>query len=76
MQTTGENYVVLWSPRQRLFHIETVSDMLKNNLRIYKQQTLGDYILVSFAKDFEQASEIADRFRGMHKTSEDAGEED
>jgi len=76
MQITNDTYVVLWSPHQRQFHIETVAVMLKTNLRIYANGTLGDYILLSFASDHDEAGRIADELRDLHKNQDDPGDDE
>ncbi len=75
MQITGGTYVVLWSPHQRHFHVETVSEMLETNLRIYAEHKLGDYILLSFAADHSEAHKIAGKLRQLHETPEEADED-
>ncbi len=58
-----DTYVVLWSPHQKAFHIETVGEMLRHNRDIFTDQGLGDYIVLSFAKSHEEAHAIADTYK-------------
>jgi hypothetical protein len=55
-----DDYVVLWSPHQKQFHVETVASMLKTNRRIFARQSLGDYIVLSF-EDSHKAAHAAAR---------------
>jgi len=63
----GNTHVVLWSPHQRQFHIETLKQMLDTNLRIYFAQNVGDYILLAFAKSSDEAGKIIDTLEAKLK---------
>ena len=60
-----DDYVVLWSPHQKCFHMETVDEMLKRNRSIFARQDLGDYIVLSFEKDHAAASDSIKKLREL-----------
>ena len=60
--TIGD-YVVLWSPHQNQFHVETINQMLTKNMNIFSRQSLGDYIVLGFEHSHEDASESCRRLR-------------
>lgn len=60
---TQETWVVLWSPHQECFHIETLGEMLRTNMRIYAEGLKGDYIFLGFAESSKQASEFIDKIK-------------
>lgn len=75
---THDTWVVLWSPHQECFHIETLGEMFRTNMRIYAEGLKGDYIFLGFAESSKQASEFIDqikermgnRSRGFEKLAE------
>jgi pyridoxine/pyridoxamine 5'-phosphate oxidase len=56
-------HVLLWSPSQRSFHIELVSQMLEKNSRIYFDNLPVDYVTLAFANTHEEAVEISNTLR-------------
>lgn len=60
---THDTWVVLWSPHQECFHIETLGEMLRTNMRIYAEGRKGDYILLGFAESSKEAAEFADHIK-------------
>lgn len=58
----GDGFVVLWSPDQNQFHVETINEMLESNIRIYLQQKRVGYIVLSFADSAEEAHQIIEMF--------------
>jgi hypothetical protein len=54
--------VVLWSPHQNAFSIETVDDMLKANLAVFLDGNKGDFILLGFAETLSNARDLGDVF--------------
>jgi len=56
---TEDDFAILWSPRQDVFHIETVQAMLETNRRIHMNRKAGDFIVLGFAKTRDEATELA-----------------
>jgi len=50
-----DDHVVLWSPHQKCFHVETVKEMLETNRQIFARQDKGDYIVLGFERTYEAA---------------------
>ena len=63
MEITESTYVVLWSPSQKCFHVETFDSMLATNRKIFAEQNKGDYIILSLARSHDEASEIVLKLR-------------
>lgn len=60
MKFNSDSYVVLWSPHQNVFHVQTVSEMIRQNRIIFKQQrTGGDYIVLGFARTQKEAQDAS-----------------
>jgi len=62
MEFNSNSYVVLWSPHQNVFHVQTVSEMIRQNRFVFNQQrTGGDYIVLGFARTREEAQAESSR---------------
>lgn len=53
-------YVLLWSPSQKCFHIELVSEMILENIQVYYGNLPGDYIVLQITNSHEEAANAAD----------------
>ena len=51
-------FVLLWSPSQKKFHIQTIGSMISDNMDAYKNGMPVDYITLAVAETFEDAAEI------------------
>ena len=49
-------HVLLWSERQKAFHIETIGRCVSRNRRIYLHRTECDYILLAVYPTFQECS--------------------
>ncbi len=58
--------VVEWSPSQECFHTEKVSEMLSVNRRVYKKQSMTDYLPIGFFESGEDATQFIKNLLG-HK---------
>ena len=63
-EITKDTWVVLWSPHQRQFHLETFGKMIQTNNEIFHRGSEGDYILLALAKDADEANQICDQYEG------------
>ena len=63
MEITESTYVVLWSPSQKCFHVETFESMLATNRKIFAEQNTGDYVVLSLARSHDEAHEIVLKLR-------------
>jgi hypothetical protein len=55
-------HVLLWSPRQGAYHIETVGEMLRNNGRMFDERhdrEPSDYLPLQIAEDRETCQRSA-----------------
>ncbi len=68
MQFSKESFVVLWSPLQNAFQVETVADMLAANIELFSkmleaeiktfpEKAGGDFLPLYFADSYEAANE-------------------
>ncbi len=48
---TKEILAVEWSPSQRMFHVQTVAKMLRDNLAAFKTGTMTDYFVIGLFED-------------------------
>jgi hypothetical protein len=46
--------VIEYSPSQKCFHVESVAEMLQCNLRVFRGQTLTDYLPIAVFEDYEE----------------------
>jgi len=60
--------VVEWSPSQQCFHVQSMRDMLRDNLAVFHGHSMTDYLCIGIfnnEKDLQafldKAHEIADR---------------
>ncbi len=58
------HFVVEWSPSQRAFHLQTVSEMLQDNLRVFKGESMADYLCIGIFKTHTEASDF---IRGLRE---------
>lgn len=58
-------WVVEWSPSQKQFHIQTVSQMLSYNIIAMAKRTPIDYFPFAFCADMEQANEICEQAEAL-----------
>ncbi|MDD5058398.1 MAG: hypothetical protein PHQ60_11055 [Sideroxydans sp.] len=61
------DFVILWSPKQDAFHIQTISDMLHTNREILINEQDGDFIVLAFAKSRADADVARDTFARSRK---------
>ena len=71
MQITASTHVVLWSPHQKCFHVETFESMLATNRKIFAEQNVGDYIVLALASSREEANDITVKLRASSPVAED-----
>ena len=64
-----ESYVVSWSPRKEVFHIEKVSDMLKANRRTLATSSKTDYIPLGFYDTHDDAVDEVTRIKNHQKSN-------
>jgi len=55
MEVLANSWVVLWSPRQKLFHLETWDQMMNSNYKIFKRDSGGDFILMGVFESRDEA---------------------
>jgi hypothetical protein len=67
-----EKFAVLWSPHQNSFQVETVGDMLETNLRIFLNQQAGDFVVLAFADDHEEAKSLCKSFQKVRDSRVDS----
>ncbi len=53
------DYVLQWSFKQRCWHIETVDDMLRSNLRAFAENRELEYIPVAIGITHKTANELS-----------------
>ncbi len=71
-----EKWVVLWSPHQDSFGVETVAEMLENNRKNFRDRSMADFIVLDIAGTHEEASNICSgyqRLRGDRKPVDESG---
>lgn len=59
MPISTASFAMLWSPHQNAFSIETVGDMLANNLAVFANERKGDYIVLGSFDSLEEAREAS-----------------
>jgi hypothetical protein len=67
-----KNYVVLWSPHQNSFQVETVGEMLVTNLRNFQNQQAGDFVVLAFSEDYEEAKALCQSFQKVRNSRVDS----
>ncbi|MGL1958426.1 MAG: hypothetical protein OCD00_14035 [Colwellia sp.] len=70
MDINFESYVVSWSPKQEVFHIEKVADMLKANRKILVNGTKSDFIPIGFYGTHDEASDDVTRIKNNQKSGQ------
>ena len=74
-------YVVLWSQSQNAFHVETISDMLKQNSKVFVKWShdfytnrsimpdavYGDFIVLAICKDRDEAVQVSAEFKQQQR---------
>jgi len=66
-----DDYVVLWSPHQRYFHVETVGEMLEKNLAIFQRGERADYIVLGFERTQSAADAVVERLKPIRDAIEE-----
>jgi len=61
MSIGPNSYVVLWSPKQKSIHVETFEEMIKENRRIFENDTGGDFILLDVKESKKEADGLAEK---------------
>jgi len=56
-------YVVEWSPSQRCFHLQTVIEMVRDNLNVLMGKSITDYLCVGVFESYDQASDFIARLQ-------------
>ena len=56
-------YVVEWSPTQQCFHSQTLAEMLRDNLSVFRGESMTDYLCIGIFKTSEQASNYIRQLR-------------
>jgi hypothetical protein len=52
-----KNYhVVEWSPSQKCFHLQTLVEMIRDNLSVFKKESMTDYLCIGIFETHDQAS--------------------
>ena len=68
MSNTIGEWVTLWSPQQKAFHVETTREMLRKNMTSYMEGTPNQYICVAIVNSHDEAHEIIKILKdGRHK---------
>jgi hypothetical protein len=61
-----KNYhVVEWSSSQAAFHLQTLAEMIQNNLSVFKGESMTDYLCIGIFETYEQASNYIRKLREM-----------
>lgn len=55
---SNETFVVLWSNRQKSFHINTLGEMIEENLRAFHDGRSSDYVVLGIADSYREAAEM------------------
>ena len=59
-----KNYhVVEWSPSQQCFHLQTLAEMIRDNLSVFKMESITDYLCIGIFESHEQASNYIRKLR-------------
>lgn len=54
-----ELYLIEWSEKQQVFHVDKIKQILKNNLHAYVRNRKIEYFPVAIAHTYEEAQTIA-----------------
>lgn len=57
----GDLSVVEYSPSQGAFHVESVKEMVQNNLRVFFGESVNDYICIGIFEDEDELQTFLDR---------------
>jgi len=60
-----DSYVILWSPKQEVFHIEIIADMLKINRKILELGNKSDFIPLDFYRTHDEALDAIVKLENM-----------
>jgi hypothetical protein len=52
--------VLEYSPTQRCFHVQTVGEMLKKNIRVFKEGRVTDYVCIGIFHNKEKLQPFLD----------------
>ena len=59
-----KNYhVVEWSLSQQCFHLQSYEEMIRDNLSVFKRESMTDYLCDGIFKTYEQASNYIKNLR-------------
>jgi hypothetical protein len=47
-------HVVEWSPSQKGFHVETVGEMLRDNISVFLGRTMTDYVPIGIFRNKDE----------------------
>lgn len=56
-----DEYVVLWSPQQNTFAVDTVGEMLRRNREIFERKQEGAFIVLAVHASLEEARQTCSR---------------
>jgi len=57
------SHVVEWSPSQQCFHLQTLEEMIRDNLSVFKGKSMTDYLCIGIFGTYEQASNYIRKLR-------------
>jgi hypothetical protein len=52
---TSHLKAVEWSPSQRAFHVQNLPDMIRDNLSVFRGQSMTDYLCIGIFKTYAEA---------------------
>jgi len=56
MELTDQSWVIEWSHKQQCFHVDTLSNSMRNNRQNYYNEKGNDYIPLLVCESIEEAS--------------------
>lgn len=62
MKSPSELWVLEWSQPQKVFHISTLEDAMKNNIEAFWNNRRPDWVLLAVLETHEEAHKIAKEF--------------
>jgi hypothetical protein len=54
-----------WSPSQQCFHLQTLAEMLRDNLSVFKGELMTDYLCIGIFESYEQASKYISQLQNL-----------
>ncbi len=67
MEFSSKSFAVLWSPSQMVFHIQTISEMIKINRDVLEKLNDSDFIVLAIYNSRSDADAACNALKNRYK---------